>query len=547
MRYIRFSYVVGLFLGATLFVSCAKELELQPEDDLLSTKQVQEAGDAFDDRASSSVDGMYAELKIYAKFGSRQRHSDFGLPSISLMLDERTDNMWSNCGDYDWYSPALDYSGFRPNYFITNQFYTCFYNFIGAANKIILASKEDSKSEAVQNARAQAKAFRAWSYLNLVQGYQYTYVDNKDKLAVPLVTETMTQKDFINNPRVTVETIYKYIVTNLEQAKETLTGKGHAKSNALIDEFVVYGLLARTYLVMQEYAKAAEAAKYVIEKSGLTPYNLEEASRPGLSDIADHNVLWGIPVTSRDEEIIAIAGWGSFVGFLSGAQCYADFVPRCINPALYESMGENDVRRALWISTIPQKRLDGLVNYYKVYKGQSDGEAMTSAEAFLENKQIDTLTYASVKFGPADNNIDLEENSADYIMMRIEEMHYIYAEAIGETEGKAYLENFIKTNRDEEYEFPSDVNFFDEIYRQRRLEFWGEMLSYYDMMRFKKKMLRSDSKKFETKTIQYYPKGTRFDLEPDAPEMLFVFPRREVLQNPAIVDNTLGTTQDDTF
>ncbi len=556
MRYIRFSYAVGLLLGATLLSGCSKELELEPESDLLSVKQIEEAGDAFDNRALASVDGMYAELKLFAKFGNGRNQRDIGIPAISLELDHRTDNMWSSCISYDWYSDALDYSSFTPDFFITRQFYNSFYNFIGAANKILLASKEDATSEAVQNARAQAKAFRAWAYFNLVQAYQFTYVDNKDKPAVPLVTEDMTFAQLINNPRASVEKIYEFIVNNLEQAKEKLTGKGQAPSNAWIDEFVVYGLLARVYLVMQQYDKAAEAAKYVIDNSGLKPYSLKEAGAPGLCDIADHNVLWGIPISSDDDVVqTGICNWESFVSLMNGDRGYCGAgVPRCINPALHDSIHKDDVRKALWITYLKndkgdviEESLDGLVNYFKVFGAMKDAEALKAARAYMDKFELE-VTYANVKFGPANNDINLEENSADYIMMRIEEMYYIYFEALGETAGKTAMESWIDKYRQPGYKFPAGKSFFDEIYRQRRIEFWGEMLSYYDMMRFKKGMYREGVKEIEKKKgMKYYPDKTRFNLAADDPAMLYCFPRQEILQNPGVVQNELGGEQSDTF
>ena len=41
---------------------------------------------------------------------------------------------------------------------------------------------------------------RAYDYLNLVQIYQFTYAGHENSLAVPIVTETMTDEDMQNNP-----------------------------------------------------------------------------------------------------------------------------------------------------------------------------------------------------------------------------------------------------------------------------------------------------------------------------------------------------------
>ena len=49
--------------------------------------------------------------------------------------------------------------------------------------------------------------------------------------------------------------------------------------------------------------------------------------------------------------------------------------------------------------------------------------------------------------------------------------------------GTALLADFMKKHRDAEYIFPADVEAIDEILFQKRVEFWGEGISFFDIKR----------------------------------------------------------------
>ena len=87
-------------------------------------------------------------------------------------------------------------------------------------------------------------------------------------------------------------------------------------------------------------------------------------------------------------------------------------------------------------------------------------------------------------------------------MMRVEEMYLIEAEAAGrmnEAEGIALLTNFAKTRdanyvygtHNEAYYNKTTSAFINEIWWQRRIEFWGEGLATKDIKRLQKGVIRS--------------------------------------------------------
>jgi hypothetical protein len=100
----------------------------------------------------------------------------------------------------------------------------------------------------------------------------------------------------------------------------------------------------------------------------------------------------------------------------------------------------------------------------------------------------DLPEYAAIKFRPNAGNTQEYSvgSSTSYPIMRVEEMYFIEAEAAEHLvagEGIALLEDFMKTYRNAEYSVNPGVDAIDEIVFQKRVELWGEGLSFYDIKR----------------------------------------------------------------
>ena len=72
-------------------------------------------------------------------------------------------------------------------------------------------------------------------------------------------------------------------------------------------------------------------------------------------------------------------------------------------------------------------------------------------------------------------------------------------------------------------------------------------MNFFDMMRFGYPMVRSSQENIKAhlgaaKSTEQggYPKEARFNLEPENPNLLFQFPRVEILNNPKVVQNPVG-------
>ncbi len=548
MRNRRIFYILGLATLPVFFASCSKELELEPQNDYLTQEQVRESSRALPDRGEGAQVGLYAELKKYSRMGLGA-HSDFGIGSIALMLDSRGDGLLCNLiHGYNKYMNDANYKFNSPTSFQNLFVYQSFYAFINASNNLLESTDPKTENPIVLNQRAQAKAFRAWSYMNLIQLYQFTYLGNQDKLGVPIVTEGMTIDQKRNNPRKTVKEVYEFIETDLTEAYEVFKDMEVSETREYIDKNVTLGLLARMYLLKGEWQKAAEAATAVIKGSNTEPLSKAEAGMPNFDDGQAYNMIWASVQTPEDRLTTSgLLNFQSMMCSLSGALTYSSVAPRRINPELYLAIDDADVRKGWWV--VPKdinikkngiqikKNVQGLINFL-IFKGYPKEKAETIADKVVELYGIGN--FVNVKFAPVDKDIEKDENSSDFPLMRIEEMYYILAEAKGRLnleEGKAILKEFVVEYRQSNYKknITNLDEFIDEIYRQRRIEFWGEMISFYDMLRLKKPMVRIKDNKGIAPFI--YAEEQQFNFEADDPRLILQFPERELSQNTAIEQN----------
>ena len=101
---------------------------------------------------------------------------------------------------------------------------------------------------------------RAMFYMDLARMYApKTYAEDKNSPTVPKITEKAVE-DMYNNPRMTNEEIFAFILSDLDKAEEYIAGYKRADKYTP-DLSVVYGLKARAYLTMADWANAEKYAK----------------------------------------------------------------------------------------------------------------------------------------------------------------------------------------------------------------------------------------------------------------------------------------------
>ena len=521
-----------------LLSSCSAMDEMVPQGSTVTSEQVQEATGVIPDRAEADVAGIYTYAgQGFAVFGSGQNaHNDFGYPAVCIAQDSNGPDMICTNSNYNWFSPDYDYSDRQNNYILCYLRYSYFYNQIRLCNEVLagyIGIDYATAPQATRHAAGQALAVRAFDYLGMAPYYQFRYQDNLDKPCVPIVLEGMSQEQYASNPRATVEEVYGRIITDLTQAIDLLEGYNRSNDKLRVDQQVAYGLRARAYLSMGMYAEAAADAEAAM--SGYTPYTRAEVSVPAFCNMTDHNWMWGI--LQESDQVQALVSWPSHLcsfsatSYTAGTGAY-----KRIATPLYDKIPDSDVRKGWWTDAMNRTPLlDGLS--WQGYPGR-DIPTLT-----IPNTKVAFNPYTVVKFGMK-QGIGSTDNASDWCLMRAEEMILIRAEGLAMSgnpgEALRLLQDFVQTNRDPEYNFSSTdpAALQNEIWKQRRIELWGEGFSMFDIMRLEKPMVR-----IHGSSIYNWPDAYAFNIAPRDPYLLLRFPLNETNSNNAIpaTENTGGT------
>lgn len=526
MKIYRLSYFA--MAGLMTLASCDDVNKMEPASGNLTYDQVQKSKELVPARSEASFSAMFTMMGLPNGVFNRTspRADDFGFVMSAISSDaEGPDYIYDDSG-YNWFSVCGAYSSRNANYANPYIRYAAPYNQIKIANDLI-KDNADLATEKQKNMVAQARAMRAFDYLSLVQYFQFNYQIAKDKPAVPIVTEKT--EDFTNNPRATVEEVFKMIMEDLDFAIQNLTAERENKKDR-ININVAYGLRARANLIMGKWAEAAADAAKAME--GYTPATIEEVSKPSFVNLSEHNWIWGIQIT---QNMILVSGYPTSSSWLSsfsansytaGAGCYA-----MINSMLYKKIPDTDVRKGWWVDENLHSPLLEAISW-----NGASGDDLAKLE--IDDVKLAFTPYTNVKFGMKDG-IGSENNINDYPMMRVEEMILIQAEGLAKSgnEGQArqILENFVKTYRDPSYDSnASGRSLADEIWYQRRVELWGEGFAMSDIMRLQKPLVRFHDSKCNQ------PAAFRFNIAPDDPWLLMRFCDSETNTNLGIVNNTGG-------
>lgn len=521
------SYIILPFI--LLAAACSRMDSLKPQGGIILADQLKETNAILPSRADASFNGMFTKLGSPGSVFGGTRPDDFGFVMMAFSNDiEAADVVLANSG-YNWFSVCGALTSRNADYANPYVRYAAPYNTIAAANEIITSYSGSDKDIEVRYKLAQAHAVRAFAYMNLAPYFQFGYAAGAEDLpCVPIVTEKTT--DFTSNPRASVEDVYELIISDLTYAIDNL--EGYVRTDkAKIDRQTAYGLRARAYLNMQEWALAAADAAIAAE--GYTPASIVEVSRPYFYDIGEHNWIWGYDMTTdlaMSNPYATSSAWiRSFSGdgYSAGTQVYS-----CINNLLYDKIPDTDVRKGWWVNSDLESPLLENVTWNGV-----SGNAVAGMS--IDNVKLPFLPYTNVKFGMY--SIGGTTNDEDWPFMRVEEMILIQAEGLAKSGSEAaareLLENFVRTYRDPAYSSAaSGRSLEDEIWFQRRIELWGEGFSNSDTRRLAKPLVR-----FHGDTESNVPEAFRFNMAADDGWWLMRFTSGELNTNLAITDNTGGS------
>ena len=499
-------YIIIMVSIAFAAVGCVSET--LPQGSVQTQEQVAESESALKAMANAIPASMMTS-DVLGWVGSYGDHTDFGIAGIHLRTDFMLEDLVTS-GDNPYYNRFYAYVMNRSQgerYISCAYFWQCYYKWIKAANDIIsLVNPVDATPEAL-GYLAAAYTYRAMFYLDLARLYEpkenaYTDVTPVLGLTVPLVTEATTEEQAKNNPRVPREGMYEFILSDLAEAERLMSP---LQMNYTLPSLAsVYGLYARAWLEMgywndadsqMAFSKAAEYARKAIVQSGKIPLTQAQWEDPvnGFNNgAASDSWIWGL--TTSSENTINII---TFTAHISSEATwgYAPLSQICASKRFYDAIPEGDFRKNSWLDPLYLENPDAGLPYSYKFSG-TDADKVN----FLRGTEMNppAVPYQNIKFRPylGECSDYAVGNCADHPLMRVEEMYFIEMEAVAHSDlglAKILLEEFMDT-RVVDGSFvceASDLNsFLDEMLFQKRVEFWGEGVVFFDYKRLGKGIQR---------------------------------------------------------
>jgi len=477
--------IYAIALAALLgigFVGCKKSyLETSPTDRIAGDDLFSTTGGAY-----TLLNGLHSYMnESYMLYAT---HADFGAKAMDLFSDVMGTDMVCTSSGYDWM--YYHYSYFATGYsvyWMGNLPWYFYYKLINNANTIldnIDAAK--GPEEEKNDIKGQAYAYRAWAYLNLVQFYQFTYLQNKTAPGLPIYLHATKPQD-TGNPRGTLQQDFDLMLEDCENAVTLLEDAVVHSEKSHISAATAHGIYARVALEMGLWEKAKRQAELAAQDYPLMP---PDTYTSGFNDANNVEWMWGSSLSAEQYTAQSIICFFSHVD--QDCPGYASVgATRSITKALYDQIPDTDIRKQVFNAT----------------------------------------SRIQEKFHVADpTGFD-----ADNLFMRSSEMYLIQAEAewaLGNyPAAKSVLEDLV-TARDPSYTAPAataDSSFVKEVWKQRRIELWGEGFGYRDMKRQMHGLHRPTGAGNHSPGI-----ATLINAEKNDPRLLLKIPQTEIDVNDAI-------------
>lgn len=488
-----------------------------------------------EEQVAGSPDGLINGItKHMNTIVNTDNYADCGYPSLMIYRDQMTADEPVRNPSYFYFNTfaSCKYLG---DWQTQTDIWNFYYQLIHCSNLAIKACDGD---EAQSANLATALCYRAMAYTEMSRMYEYrptgtsldSYLATIGGLTVPLVIETTTEAQSFNNPRAPFYKTWRLILTDLNRAEKAITISGDCESKNKASLSLVNGLRARLWLdIATRFERFPEDMATALEKEGdalggdlgagydldplgvanaqqaweraatyaraamggHTPLSKSEWFSPtsGFNSAGVSSWIWAILMSSSDEFATTYT-WQSWVSFMCpetnyGVASASYKASMSIDRALYELISPYDWRRYTWID--PDLFDQGEEAFNKYYADKTNLNYSTWSQH---------APYVGFKFHPGQGvgTSSNTGNCVDIPLMRVEEMYFIEAEAAahayGLAQGKALLEKFLNVDgaRFEGFEYTSQATtmeeFTEELLMHKRIEFWGEGITCFDIRRW---------------------------------------------------------------
>ncbi len=480
----------ALGMGVTMLTGCLDETE--PQSSTATEKQVTQSSLATE----AAVLAMPSYFNNYSEsIVDRGWHYPFGYGANMYIRDLMTGDMGHSVTNYASHFYYWAQNKFQGDGYVFCQYiFNYYYGFVLTINTAISAINVETATERQLGFLGAGYAFRALAYLDLARCYEFLPNDktsniNKDgnnvlNLTVPIVTESMPLEETMNNPRASREDMFNFILSDLDNAEKYIVNLSSTYSNTLPDLACVYGLKARLYMWVEDYANAQKYARMAIDNASVNPMTQDDCLDPETGFNTISKWMWGSQQTKEDDTVQSgIINWTSWLsnqttfGYTGFGETNMPF--NVMDKRMYDRISNTDFRKLEFLAPAesPLRALN------RIIPGTEE----------LVNTSMPP--YASLKFRPNQGNYgDYNVGAASaYPVMRVEEMYFIEAEAAAHQNpalGKQLVEDFMKTYRDPNFSVGQAADLIDEIVFQKRVELWGEGQTFFDIKRLNMSVTR---------------------------------------------------------
>ena len=455
---------------------CIKEVN--PTGSSISAEQATASADAL-----KSMSGAIANYAANANWSGSSVHSFYGYPSLCVQREVMSNDLTIADNPYGWYTTEQQNLGLSA----TSQFvqipWLMYTKLIALANDVIRMNPDlEAIVDSNKGYVGAAYAYRALAMIDMAQLYEfkannYTSKDGIEGLTVPYLHENMTVDYAKNNPRLPKADYLAKIYESLDAAVALLDGHTPTTDKTLPDLAVAYGLYARAKLYEGEYALAKEYAEKALAAGSFAPLTEEQwtSVTTGFND-ADSQTSWMLCTRTSSESSVVKTGIINFVSFMSNENVYGYGGPGAgayamVDAKFYGQIADTDFRKLSWKAPAGHA-LEGKVKFVPATEEYPGSEALPE--------------YGAIKFRPGDANPDdyMTGSATDFPMMRMEEMKFIIAECDARLNNDATaLVDIVKT-RNPQYTCTLTGNdLLREVFFQKRVEFWGEGIVFFDYKR----------------------------------------------------------------
>ena len=474
-KILKYSLVLGVLVSLAT-TSCVKEVV--PTGSSITKEQANASPTAL-----ASMTGAIHEYAATANWSASDFHSIYGYPSLCVFRE-----VWGNdvtCADTsrDWYQSEAQNQYQSAEHAHMQMIWLVYTKIIALSNDIIrMFPNLDEINDNNKGYVGAAYAYRALCWLDMAQMYEfkenkYTSKPEVVGLTIPLLDENLTEAKARYNERLPKAEILKHIYASLDKALLLLDGFAPA-DKTLPSKAVAYGILARAKMYEGDYEAAAQAAQNALAAGKFSPLTKAQWTdvRNGFNSV-DTQSSWMLCTRVSSESSVVKTGIINFTSWMAGETAFGycgtvGTAFRKVDARFYSQIPDTDFRKLSW------KAPEGSKLEVPYLPASGTSETDYPGSDYLPE-------YTTIKFRPGKGNAtdNLVGAATDFPMMRMEEMKFIIAECEARKGNAQALVDIVKTRNPEYTCSLTGTALLSEVFLQKRIEFWGEGIVYFDYKR----------------------------------------------------------------